>query len=131
MPPWKRPETDSSDDDSTQSSGARTGASSPSARTSGMRPASPSGTVVAKTSKSRKPISATKRLSKSGALVPLERASGSSRLPALDFKAARRNEIARRFKAVVSGKRPRPAPPSESAFGSPSKYAKDDEDEGG
>lgn len=132
MTRWKRPpgKTDSSDDDTTPSFVERTGASSPFARTSATPPASPSVTVAAKTSRSKKPASATKRPSRAGLLAPLEWASGSSRLPALDFKAARSNDIAKRFKAVVSGKRQRAAPPIENAFGSPSKYAKDDEEEG-
>lgn len=59
-------------------------------------------------------------------MVPLERAAGTERLPALDPKRARDNDIARKFRAVVGG-RPRPRPRPENPFGGPSKYADADE----
>lgn len=61
-----------------------------------------------------------------GPMVPLERAAGSSRLPALDPKRSRDTDIARKFRAVIGG-RPRPRPRPETPFGGPSKYADDDE----
>lgn len=68
--------------------------------------------------------------SRAGGLVPLERAAGHSRLPALNPAAARGSDIARKFKAVVGG-RVRSVKVPENAFGGiggPSKYRDDDED---
>lgn len=67
----------------------------------------------------------TRRLTRSGPMVPLERAAGSKRLPALDPKGARQNDIARKFRAVVTGK-PLPRRPVVDD-GDQSKY-RDEED---
>lgn len=63
-----------------------------------------------------------------GPLVPLERAAGAARLPALDPKSTRNNDIARKYRAVIGGRR-RPLPRPENPFGGPSKYADDDEND--
>jgi hypothetical protein len=65
---------------------------------------------------------------KIGGMVPLERAAGSSRLPALDPKRSRDSDIARKYRALIGG-RPRPRPRPETPFGGPSKYADDDEND--
>ena len=65
---------------------------------------------------------------RAGPMVPLERAAGTPRLPALDPKRARDSDIARKFRAVIGGRR-RPVPRPETPFGGPSRYADDDEND--
>lgn len=67
--------------------------------------------------------------SKAGGLVPLEKATRATRLPALQPQETKQRDIGRKFKALVSG-RPRPVPRAENAFGGQeSKYQVDDEKE--
>lgn len=123
-----RPEDRESDESSLPSSAKPTDTSSRSARTLLTPSRLPSVPAGGATSSSVKPKSTLRSRSRAGGLVPLERAAGSSRLPALDPARARQSDIAKKFRAVVGGKmRPRPAP--ENAFSTgPSKYSDDDED---
>lgn len=115
-------------DSSTPSSGNPTGTSLPFARRLSTPPAPSSGTAGSSaTSASAKPRPTFRSRSRAGGLVPLEKAAGSGRLPALNPSAARTSDISRRFKAVIGG-RPRPAKEPTTVFGSPSKYRGDDEE---
>lgn len=112
---------------STPSSERATDTSSAFVRRSPTPPERPSGSAGEGMSSSGKQRSISRSRSRIGGLVPLERAAGSPRLPALDTSAPRRNDIARRFRAVMSG-RPLPAKAPSTPFGSPSKYDDTDED---